>query len=436
MGKPHSQDFNEPCSAASSSSDKWIPITVNDELPGDVMELLQATPTSLVQGEVVIFRIPLSGENTVPEKILLHPESSVCNIVRSAANGYYHLRFIDPTGVSARTHSDIDLCIRQGRLISISSRGTPVAVVLPLTHSGGLLLVPKLAIPLPGIHAPNLPPAEADYFRVTPNDLRVLPPSSGHMSVQLQLIDDDRFSRLRQKQKNTVHRFSFRLPNLTQAGNVIPPPEVSAANPLTIQWDGVKESAAQENFTGFTCSLSPVADADIILKESFNKIANSGCAGEVSNADPMFSLAMVYTTLQIMNKKGVTEDEWNGAASRYCTLFNNKSFCELMQRVATNSGDVILTHEAASSRSAAGKTERRRVIELLRDADNRNKLTADILHYISLRLCSTYQELRDRLAGDTELRLVLRRLSYEDGRLSWHFILQPADTSPDKSPEP
>lgn len=434
MGKKSSPSLKE--SVSPSGAEKWFPVTANDELPLEMRQLLQTSPTSLTQGEVVVFRMPWRGESAAPEKILLHPESSVCNIVRSAANGYYHLRFSDPTGLSARSHADIDICIKQHRLISISSSGVPVAVVLPLSHSGGVILMPKLAIPLSGIHAPQLPPAEDVNLDISPDSIRVLPPSASHMAVRLEPMAGTEFVRLPKKQNNAAQRFSFNLPHLTPKGNVIPPPEISAANPETIQWNGIEETESREYFSTFTCSLTPISDINAALRDAFNKIANSGCAGEVSNADPMFSLAMVYTTLQIMDKEGVTEEEWDSATSRYCTLFNNKSFCELMKRVAKNSESVILSHEAASSRSAAGKTERRRVLKLLKDADNRHQLTADILQYISERLRAAYLELRSQLAEDTELRLVLRRLSCEDGRLNWHFTLQSSDETSAKSAEP
>lgn len=417
---------NEPAENAvkpAAGSGRFIPVTTNDELPEFFIKALQTPPLSLSRGKVTIVRMPWNSGDKSLSEICLSPEKNTCTIVRSAVDDYYHLRFANPSEDAARTHPDIDLCIRHGRLVSVSCEGTPIAASIPL-ESTQLLLIPKFAIPLSGIQTRELPPADKLDFSISPEMLRVIPPSADHMSVSLQLITDNHFPWIEEKQKTATQQFSIYLPGLT-GENQIPPPEIPTATPVAIHWNGAELSSVSKDFTIFTCKLTPQSDISEKLRATFNRITNSGCAGEVSNADPMFSLAMVYTTLQLMNKAEITEDEWNSAGSRYCTLFSNKTFCDLMQRIAPDCEEVLLSHSAASSRSAAGNSERRSVLERLRNKNNRERLTAAILRFISEQLQTTYREIRNQFTGDTELRLVLRKLSYQDNRLIWHFILQP-----------
>ena len=231
-------------------------------------------------------------------------------------------------------------------------------------------------------------------------------------------------------------RFSFRLPLLVKGGNSVGTPEISAANPAAVEWNGADVSAANRHFETVTCKLTPTGNITRKLRDTFHKTVNTGCAGEVSGSDPVFSLAMVYTTLSIMNKSGLTEEEWDSAAARYCTLFNNKAFSELMQRVAPEAADVLLSYEAASSRSAAGKEERRRVLRLLRRPENRQRIIDGILHFVGEKLLATYREAEQHASGDIGLQLILRQLSCDNDRLNWHFLLQSEEKSASSSSTP
>lgn len=430
----HQNTSSENAAGAESCGEHFIPVITNEELPEAFIKLLQSAPFSLAQGEVTIIRVPWDSAHDSPEKIPLNPKTNTCTIVRSAVDDYYHLRFANPTNAAVRTHPDLDICVRHRRLVSISSGGNAVAATIPL-GTAQLLLMPKPAIPLSGIHAPELPPADEVDFNISPHMLRVIPPSANHMSVSLQLISNNRFPWTSAGHKSPNQKFTLSLPNLSE-GNIIQPPEIPEATPVAIKWDGAEISGGNKNFTTFTCKLTPQSDIGVRLEATFNRITNSGCAGEVSNADPMFSLAMVYTTLQLMDKDGITEEEWNSACSRYCTLFNNKTFCDLMQRVAPDAQDILLSHGAASSRSAAGNSERRSVLIRLRNQHNRERLTSAILRFISGQLRATYQEIRHQLTGDTELRLVLRKLSCRDNKLVWHFVLQPVSDTNNSSHQP
>ena len=414
---------------------RFIPVTVNDELPEEFMQLLAAAPVSLTQGELVIIRRPESVGEDAPFNIPLHPETSICNIVRSAAADYYHLRFAAPTGTAGSSYQDIDLCIRNNRLISISCGGNPIGIYLPLPSSSGLLLLPRLSIPLSGIHMPKLPPATELDFSISPEQLELLPPSSSHMAVSLKLNKNEGFPWEASDTPAQTQRFSFSLPRLHK-DNAIHEPEISPSNPIPIIWNGVKIKENDETTTTFTCALTPQTDMRELLMQSFNKLVNTACAGEVSDADPMFSLAMIYTTLRLMDKEDMTEKEWESATTRYCTLFNNKTFSELMRRIAPNSTSVLLPHETAGSRSAAGKTARRQVLKRLQKPATRQQLQSSILRYISLRLHDTYEELREQFSADTELRLILRHLSCENNQVIWHFILQTAEESHTSSTKP
>lgn len=409
---------------------RFCPVVGGEEIPAPLTYILQQAPATLDSGEVIIARMPRTSEKDRTQHIALKPGRTECRIVRSAAQDFYHLRFS-----KAAQEADIDICVRNNRLVNISSMGIPVAVSLP-TKSGQVLLIPKLAIPLSGIHTPTLPPADSLDFTVLPQHLEIVPPSTSHMAASLKLKKGNQFPWVEEDSHADPQRFSFRLPILSKSGNSVREPEVSAANPAAVKWNGVNISAANKHFQTFTCKLTPTGNITQKLYDTFHKTVNTGCAGEVSNSDPVFSLAMVYTTLSIMNKDGMTDAEWDSAAARYCTLFNNKAFSELMQRVAPEASDVLLTYESASSRSAAGKEERRRVLQLLRQPNNRQRIIDGILRFVGEKLLATYREAEHHASGDIGLQLVLRQLSCDNDRLIWHFLLQPEDKSESSTSTP
>lgn len=413
----------ESDSADQRSNDTYIPITINDELPEALSNLLHSAPITLEHGTFRLFRMPWDAADDQAEEIVLHPSRLICSIVRSAAEDYYHLRFCSPSGSFGAAPADIDICVRRNKLVSVSSCGAPVALSIPVEDSH-IILIPKLAIPLSGFQAPPLPEIDREDFTLTSRNLEVVPPSASHMAVSLKLTDNKGRPWSQSAAEGAPRQFSFRLPLLTES-NSIPAPEINTNDAVAIRWNGVTDNGTTGNFSVFTCKLTPQTNIADMLRGTFRKLANSGCAGEVSQADPMFSLAMVYATLLLMDKEDITPDEWNNAAARYCTLFNNKAFSELMLRVAPEAQDVLLTHDAASSRSAAGRTEQRRVLRLLQRKENRQKLIRCILSFISNQLRDTYREMQQQTERDMNWRLVLRKINCEHNRLLWHFELQP-----------
>lgn len=414
----------------SDCQNRFHPITSGEELPNLLTDFLQKAPVTLSNGEIIIARMPWASDKDKTEHIALKPGRTECRIVRSAAQDFYHLRFS-----KAANKADIDICVRNNRLISISRRGIPVAVSLP-TQTGQVLLIPKLAIPLSGIHTQTIPPANEQDFTILPEHLEIVPPSTSHMAASLKLKKGNQFPWVESNRHTVPQRFSFRLPLLVKGGNSVGTPEISAANPAAVEWNGADVSATNRHFETVTCKLTPTGNITRKLLDTFHKTVNTGCAGEVSDSDPVFSLAMVYTTLSIMNKSGLTEEEWDSAAARYCTLFNNKAFSELMQRVAPEAADVLLSYEAASSRSAAGKEERRRVLRLLRRPENRQRIIDGILHFVGGKLLATYREAEQHASGDIGLQLILRQLSCDNDRLNWHFLLQPEEKSASSTSTP
>lgn len=432
MGKPmgresvHHADENP----VSGSRNHFCPVIGGEEIPALLIGILQQAPTTLDRGEVIIACMPRTSGKDRTKHIVLKPGRTECRIVRSAAQDFYHLRFN-----KAANEADIDICVRNNRLVSISSRGVPVAVSLP-TETGQVLLIPKLAIPISGIHTPTIPPADSLDFTILPEHLEIVPPTTSHLAASLKLKKGNQFPWVESDNYVEPQRFSFRLPLLVKGGNSVREPEISAANPAAVRWNGAEASATNKHFQTFTCKLTPTGNITQKLYDTFHKTVNTGCAGEVSDSDPVFSLAMVYTTLSIMNKDGMTEAEWDSAAARYCMLFNNKAFSELMQRVAPEASDVLLSHEAASSRSAAGKEERRRVLRLLHLSENRQRIINSILSYVSRKLQAAYQEAEQHSSGDIGLQLVLRQLSCDNDKLIWHFLIQPEDKSASSTSTP
>ena len=425
MEPPTERDGTRPAAEKTESGcqNRFCPVVSGEELPAQLSNILKQAPATLDSGELIIARMPWTSDKDRTEHMTLRAGRTECRIVRSAAKNFYHLRFS-----KAAKAADIDICVRNNRLVSISSKGTPVAVSLP-TETGQVLLIPKLAIPISGIHTPTIPPADSLDFTILPEHLEIIPPSTSHMAASLKLNKGDRFPWVKTDSHATPQRFSFRLPILVKSGNSVCEPEISAANPAAVKWNGSEVSNANKHFQTFTCKLTPTGNITQKLREAFHKTVNTGCAGEVSDSDPVFSLAMVYTTLSIMNKDGMTNEEWDSAAARYCTLFNNKTFSELMQRVAPEAADVLLTYESASSRSAAGKEERRRVLRLLRQPENRQRIIDGILRFVSGKLLATYREAEQHASGDIGLQLILRQLSCDKDRLNWHFLLQPEEKS-------
>lgn len=438
MGLPTDRKgaMTTPEKAEQCSKNRFHPLTGGEELPPALAQILQNAPTSLNSGEVIVARMPWSSDKDRTIRIILQSGKTECRIVKSAAADFYHLRFRNTAkDASGLPFADIDISVRNNRLINISSKGTPVAVSLPLGNRQ-MLLIPKLSIPLAGIHAPALPSAEEPDFTILPEHLEIIPPSTSHMAASLKLKKGGGFPWVTTSSKLAPQRFSFRLPRLVKGGNIVHEPEISSANPVVVVWNGAEISSDNTHFQTFTCQLTPTGNITQKLLDAFHKTVNTGCAGEVSHSDPVFSLAMVYTTLNIMNKEGVTDEEWNSAAARYCTLFNNKAFSELMQRVAPEAANVLLTYEDASSRSAAGQAERRRVLSLLRKQENRQLIIDGILRFISEKLRATYREAEQHASGDIGLQLILRRLSCNDDKLNWHFQLQPEEKSEESSPTP
>ncbi len=413
----------EKISSDHKDHDTYIPLTINDELPEELLRILRSVPLTIEQGTCRLFRMPWDTAANKAEEIKLNPARLICMIVRSAADDYYHLRFISPGDKSGMAHADIDICVSQNKLVSVSCGGAPVALSFPVADSH-IILIPKLAIPLRGLLAPVLPDIGSDAFTLTRRDLEVIPPTASHMSVSLTLANKPGMPWSMTTVNGAPRQFSFRLPLLADS-NRISALEINAVDKGAVRWGGVSGNGTDGDFSVFTCKLTPESDISKILQDTFHKLANSGCAGEVSQADPMFSLAMVYTTLLLMDKQDITPDEWNSAAARYCTLFNNKAFSELMQRVAPEAQGVLLTHDTASSRSAAGKTEQRRVLSLLQKKENRSKLINCILAFFSNQLRDTYRKMQQQADRDMNMRLLLRKISGEHNRLHWHFELQP-----------
>lgn len=411
--------------AASQESGSVLPLTIGDELSPELKEILLKSPVSLTKGDVLLLRVPCSDNEACRQRISLHPEHCILRIETSDVPDIYQLRFINPAQLQQTPGPELLMEIRNNRLQSISSGGSPMAVSLPLIGGTEAILVPRISIPLTGILPPELPPLESVNLNIEPEDIEILPPSAEHMATSLRFCRSGDFPRLTEEKKYHEQKFSFSLPRFSTA-NTVAEPEISEGNPVTVRWNGICKSEQSKNHTRFTCSVTPSSGLSKKLHDTFHLVANQCCAGEVSDGDPMYSLAMVYTTIKIMSSSSTTDKEHAAAGTRYCTLFAHKKFNELMHQVLPEHPELLLSHETATSRSASAKNKRRQLIRKLDNEANRNIICQAVRRYLSSALTEVYRTEQSRMMQDTGIRLVLQSLRMnEKGELEWMFLLQP-----------
>lgn len=407
-----------------------LALTVGDELPLPLAALLKNTPRSLTKGVVRIVPISATDETGDGADIALNPELCILKLETTDLPDCFLLRFINPTNLQQNPHPELLLEIRDNRLHNISRQDTPVAISLPLESGEQVLLVPRISIPLSGIQQPaGASPAEREDMLLAPEDIEILPPSPEHMAAQLQLRTPGRFAQSPSATRTNAQKFTFRLPKLT-AKNVVATPEVTDGNPVSVRWDTIRTDKQTSDYTVFTCSVTPISYLKERILETFDRVANQCCAGEVTDGDPMYSLAMAYTTINILGRENLTEKESTSAGTRYCTLFANKKFNELMQRVLPEHPDLLLSYEAATSRSASAMSKRRQLIRRLEQESDRRIICKGIRRYLSDAMQRTYRAEQAQTTQDIGVQLVLQHLRLnESGELVWHFLLRPMTAS-------
>ncbi len=419
---------------ATSPQGALAAVSVGDELPEDFMNLIRAVPQTISQGMVKLVQLPCSGTDECSRNLKLHKQRCVMSIEQGATPDTVCLRFVNPEDMAQPPMDELILELRNNRLQGVTSGGNPVAALLPIGNNGQILLMPRLSIPLTGIHPPELPPLAEVNLTLSPDDVEVLPPTAEHMAASIGLRNRDSFPWTESGRKQKEQRFSFTLPQLL-GPNVVLEPDVAENNPVSVRWNGICDTRPGKHYKTFTCAVTPYSAPGKRLLETFNRVANSCCAGEVSEGDPMYSLAMMYTTVSILHRADTTEKERAAAGTRYCTLFSHKKFSELMQQVLPKNPELRLNYETATSRSASARDKSRSLIRRLNRPANCELIRRAILQYISKALRDAYKAEQEQALQDVGIRLVLRSLRInEKGELEWSFLLQPVTAQDIASP--
>ena len=409
-------------------------VSVGDVLPEELLSLIRAVPQSISQGDVKLVQLPCSGTDECSRNLQLSKQHCVMNIEQGATQDTVYLRFVNPEDMAQPPREELVLELRNNRLQGITAGGNPVAALLPVGNNSKVLLMPRLSIPLTGIHPPVLPPLSELDLSLCPDDIEVLPPTAEHMAASIGLKKRDTFPWTESGSKQKEQRFSFTLPQLL-GPNVVLEPEIAENNPVSVRWNGICDTRPGKHYKTFTCAVTPYSAPGKRLMETFNCVANTCCAGEVSEGDPMYSLAMIYTTVNILHRADTNEKERASAGTRYCTLFSHKKFSELMQQVLPKNPELRLSYETATSRSASARDKSRRLIRRLNRPANCELIRQAILQYISHALRETYKAEQEQALQDVGIKLVLRSLRInEKEELEWSFLLQPVTAKDIASP--
>lgn len=398
-------------------------VRVGEALSPGLKNLLDNKNSKLTAGQMRL--IPIDGGNIL--QYSLSPHKQHLQITPSNVSGVYHISLINAATSLPTPAPPISLTLQDSRITRISCKGKSIALILPIpTEQGGIqevLLVPSISISLTGIHSPEVPDLVKKDFKIKHEDLKILPPTSEHLSVHLQLQQG--FGRWlgTSQDHSTKQTFSFKLPRLADK-NIIAKPIIADNNPVAARWNGCEIVSVSPETITVNCTLVPHSNLEQRLATAFHNIANEGCCGKVSSGDPLYSLASLYSSMELYETQ--EETSRTAARKRYSTLFSHKAFNGILCQLLAKYPELIIPYDIANSQSAVANNKRNLILDRLDKIENRNRIRSRIRQTISQALFEAYQSEQEQAALDIGIRLQLRQIGIgKDDEFIWQFLLHP-----------
>lgn len=382
-----------------------IELTVSDG------ELIVAIPQS--DGQISdIRRIPLDDDNSLT--ISLNEDKSL---------GKLELK------QSAEVATIITWEQKDGVLANVRCGDAPAIICFPLPTEEkkltNIILLPKWQIQLPDMTSAQLPAMTDDLLRISPENLTSLAPTAEHLAMRLQMKDKSAFpwSEVTSWPKfEAKHKFSFHIPQLTGnnlIGDVTLQPDTLSGIQCT-----ATDSEAEDRKNNFTITTEREITLSQKLQETLDRVVNTGCMGEVTQVDPVYSLAVMYCLCDELDKRNLTAKQRTSFETRMCTLFSHPQFCNILHRILSDRKALLLSNRHATASNAAARRNRRAFTQNLRRSANRDYMRERICEILTDELRKTYTAEKEALSAPKPCILQPEKVTTnENGDLTWSFSL-------------
>lgn len=425
----------EPQQTVTMIADAPLPALEGHAIPAPLAALAENIELQVADGELMVAIPQQDGQLTQVRRIPLKAKGNtmVISLNQDKTQGKIQLK---AEGNAPTDLPEISWEQKDGVLAQVRCGESPAIICFPIPTDEqkltNIILLPKWQIRLPDMASVRLPAASDELLKMTPEQLTSLAPTAEHLAMRLQMKDKSAFPwSMSNQESNINHSFSFSIPQLTghnKIGELIIP---EAAIP---GWQCTATTAEADNRTT-TMTLQTTRHVELPekLQETLDKVVNTGCMGEVTQVDPVYSLAVMYCLCNELDRRDLTAKQRTSFETRMCTLFSHPQFCNMLHDIFSKRKDLLLSHRHATAANAAARRYRRLYTQNLRRSANRSYMRERICAILTAELRKTYQTETAALA--TPVPCVLQPVKVttdESGDLIWSFTLTPAAPAPAK----
>lgn len=388
-------------------------VMVGEPLPGAFLQMLRSKAPKIEYGHLSI--APMNGKR--PSRSKLSGE----NPLQWKRTGNEEETWVLDSG---NPEERVVITLQDGRLNSVSSGRTPVAVSLPLpqpqaTYSR-LVLMPRpssVTAEFPALRA--FPDAKVYIPRLTEEMLQRSAPTSAYPYGRLSL--KGKLPPLPAKCCRSTTTLSCPLPRLDIA-HPNSAPALDFPKGYHYLW---KEGKAPGYLTGeLSAEYTPLK----ALNTAFDTAANAYCCGDSGKGEGFYSLATLYGLMQTLDNPKLTAKERHEAEEDYVRLYSDKNFNAILHRILVHEPALTLPLSATKKKGTAiSRRQRTLVLRLLRSADNRKRIRSRVTEVLYNTLSAAYTRKTANLPPLPQPELEIQGLrQQEDGSYEWTFTLHPA----------
>lgn len=412
-------------------ADAPAPALAGHPIPAPLAALAENIELQVEDGELIVATPQADGRITDVKRIPLNAKENTLNISLNADKTQGRIQLVTAEN-SAESLPTLSWEQKDGVLSHVRCGDAPAIICFPLPTEEkkltNIILLPKWQIHLPDMTSAILPNLTDELLRITPKDLTSLAPTAEHLAMRLQMKDKSAFpwSEVTDWPKfESGHQFSFSLPMLTGnnlMGEITLQPDTMSG----VQCKATASEAAEQQNT-FTISTKREITLSQKLQDTLDRVVNTGCMGEVTQVDPVYSLAVMYCLCDELDKRNLTSKQRTSFETRMCTLYSHPQFCNILHKVLSKRKALLLSNRYATASNAAARRNRRAFTQNLRRSANRDFMRERICEILSEELRKTYASEATSLATPQPCILVPEKVTTnEEGDLTWSFSLSPA----------
>lgn len=412
-----SEPLSSPVVPAQALSPGW-------PLPVSFEALIRRLPLTIDSGDYTVCRWGRNTGKPTVETYHLSPGRNHLLLEAGKKAGLYQITLIQEGG---EEKAPVRFLVKDKVLSRMEQEGEAVAISIPLPSHDGKTVAPLVMVsrlqfflkrkepPLPPVllRAPVL--IEPQYIEIIRKKNRI-PRLCYQAPAQLPWCP------YHQDLKDIDPLITVRLPQLVPAGNFVEAAQSGNAPEQSFVWTlKLSPHQSRANWEWYHCLVCRDYDFSSLLHSQFDRIANTACFGDEPEGDPCYSLAHLYSLVDILGNPSTSKKEWHKAAQHYIQILDNKKFASLLSFLLLKEPQLV-PHQKISG------NVRSLLLQKLNEPETRAYILQELRSELQTKLEKVYRQALEKQMRVKEVPLLLEldRLSTSaEGSLIWRFTLTP-----------